>query len=62
MKCVSCAANYAQLEIVRISQKGPYTTHVTHSIDISASFEQRIEVDDNYYESHLFLITFAVPF
>lgn len=62
MKCVSCTANHAQLEITHISQKGPYTIHVTHSIHIYASFEQKIGVDDNYYEAHLFLITFAVPF
>lgn len=62
MKCVSCTANYAQLEIMHTSQKGPYTTHVTHSIDIYASFEQKIGVDDTNYEPHLFLIIFAVPF
>lgn len=62
MKCVSCTANYPQLEITHISQKGPYTTHVTHSTDICASFEQKIGVDDNYYEPHLFLIIFVVPF
>lgn len=47
MKCVSCTANYAELEITHISQKGTYTGHVTYSIDIYASYEQKIEVDDN---------------
>lgn len=42
-----CTANYSQLGIAHISQKGPYTTHVTHSIDIHASFEQKVGVDDN---------------
>lgn len=47
---------------MRISQKEPHTTHVTHSIDIFASFEQKIGADDNYYEPHLVLIIFAVLF
>lgn len=47
MKCVSCTANYVQSGTMHFSQKGPCTTHVTHSIDIYESFEQKIGVDDN---------------
>lgn len=42
-----CTANYSQLGITHISQKGPYTTHVRHSTDILGSFEQKVGVDDN---------------
>lgn len=44
---VFCTVDYSLLGITHISQKGPYMTYVTHSIDFHVSFEQKVGGDDN---------------